>query len=214
MKYLTQVEPGQKVHLDKIDPSDTGKVEKKQGKAHLHDLGAELRELQELLYAANTHSVLIVLQSLDTGGKDGVISHVMSHVGVLGCHVVNFGVPSAREAAHDFLWRVHRATPMQGELSIFNRSHYEDVLVARVHELVAPKIWEARYEHINNFEKLLTDNRTIVLKFYLHISKEEQEKRLLAREQDSTKAWKLNVGDWQERSQWEDYRRAYEDALA
>lgn len=169
---------------------------------------------QELLYGAATESVLIVLQGTDTAGKDGTIKHVMSTINPIGCHAWSFKVPTAEELAHDFLWRIHQRTPPRGMMAIFNRSHYEDVLVARVHKLVPRAVWQKRYEAINDFEQMLTENGVIVLKFFLHISKEEQKQRLLGREQDTSKAWKLTVGDWREREHWDEYVAAYEDALA
>ncbi len=158
-------------------------------------------------------SVLIVLQGRDTSGKDGTIRHVTGPLNSQSCTVASFKVPTENELAHDFLWRVHVHTPPTGHIKIFNRSHYEDVLVARVHELAPREVWSARYEHINAFERLLADSSTIILKFYLHISKDEQEKRLLKRETDPVKAWKLSASDWKEREYWDDYTRAYEDAL-
>jgi len=169
---------------------------------------------QELLYGAATNSVLIVLQGTDTAGKDGAIKHVMSAINPIGCHAWSFKVPTAEELAHDFLWRIHQRTPPRGLMAIFSRSHYEDVLVARVHKLVPRAIWQKRYGTINDFEQMLTQNGVILLKFFLHISKDEQKQRLLAREEDTSKAWKLTVGDWREREHWDDYVAAYEDALA
>lgn len=177
-------------------------------------LEERLARQQELLYGAATHSVLIVLQGTDTAGKDGTIKHVMSAVNPLGCQVTSFKVPTADELAHDFLWRIHLRTPARGVMSIFNRSHYEDVLVARVRKLVPRGVWQDRYDAINAFERLLTNNGVILLKFFLHISKDEQKKRLLEREKDKSKSWKLSLGDWQDRAYWGDYITAYEDALA
>lgn len=182
--------------------------------AALPDLRTELADLQELLYAAGTHSVLVVLQGMDTSGKDGTIRNVMEPVNPIGVTVTPFKVPTKKELAHDFLWRVHRETPPLGMLGIFNRSHYEDVLIVRVHGLAPPAVWRKRYRHIVEFERVLTDSNTILLKFFLHISKAEQEERLLDREADVNKAWKLAVGDWKEREHWRDYIRAYEDALS
>ncbi len=173
----------------------------------------ELRELQALMYAAQETSVLVVLQGMDTAGKDGAIGHVMTGLNPQSCRVASFKVPTAIEAGHDFLWRIHQQTPQLGSLTIFNRSHYEDVLVTRVHQLVPPKVWKGRYSQIRNFEDLLVDNSTIILKFFIHISKDEQKERLLAREQDATKSWKLSVGDWHEREYWDKYQKAYQDAL-
>ena len=178
------------------------------------DLRTELADLQELLYAAGTHSVLVILQGMDTSGKDGTIRNVMEPVNPIGVTVTPFKVPTKKELSHDFLWRVHRETPPLGMVGIFNRSHYEDVLVVRVHGIVPPAVWRKRYRHIVEFERVLTDSNTILLKFFLHISKAEQEERLLEREADVQKAWKLAVGDWKEREHWRDYVRAYEDALS
>ena len=208
-----RVKPDQEIDLDKIDPRADGGFDKEAGLARLSELGAELSELTELLFAAGTHSLLVILQGRDTSGKDGSIRGILGRTNVQSTRVVPFKVPTPAEAAHDFLWRVHAHTPARGEIAIFNRSHYEDVLVVRVHNLVPESIWKARYEHINHFEKLLTDSKVIVVKAYLHISKKEQEERLREREADVKKAWKLNVGDWQEREFWDDYTRAYEAAL-
>lgn len=177
-------------------------------------LEARLAHQQELLFGAGSHSVLIVLQGMDTAGKDGTIKQVMSAINPTGCHVWSFKVPTADELAHDFLWRIHRRTPERGMMAIFNRSHYEDVLVPRVHKLAPRAVWQARYGEINAFEQMLTNSGVIVLKFFLHISKDEQKRRLLAREQEPNKSWKLAVGDWQERAFWSAYTAAYEDALA
>jgi PPK2 family polyphosphate:nucleotide phosphotransferase len=151
---------------------------------------------------------------MDTSGKDGTIRQVMSHINPLGCEVRSFKGPSLRDQAHDFLWRIHRVTPGRGMISIFNRSHYEDVLVVRVHNLVPEKVWSQRYDAINNFEHVLAQNDMIILKFYLHMSNEEQERRLLSRQKDKMDAWKLTAADWEEREYWNDYQAAYEDALS
>ncbi len=213
MSYAIKLDKEHKVDLDHYDPDDTGDIQKDPGKVGAAQLGEELCDLQQWLYAAQKHSVLIVLQGLDTAGKDGTISHVMSSVNPQGCDVASFKIPTPLEEAHDFLWRVHQKTPARGMMTIFNRSHYEDVLVTRVHGLIKKNIWEARYEEIKNFEKLLADNDTIIMKFFLHITKKEQEERLLAREKDEEKAWKLSPGDWEERQFWEKYTAAYEDTL-
>lgn len=213
MAYLQKLTGAQPLKLRDFDPEFDAGLDKETGEEKLKKLSAELTRQQELLYAAGTHSLLIVLQGRDTSGKDGTIKTVMGPLNSLGCQVASFKVPTAEELAHDFLWRIHQQTPGKGEITIFNRSHYEDVLVVRVHKLVADKVWRARYDHINAFEKLLADAGTIILKFYLHISKDEQEQRLLEREQDATKYWKLSAGDWKERTYWNDYTRAYEDAL-
>ncbi len=213
--YAVTLDKQQKITLSDYAPDDSGGkgVSKEASVNSLAKLGAELNSLQEWMYAAGTHSVLIVLQGLDTSGKDGTIAHVMSAMNPQGCDVASFKVPTPDEAAHDFLWRIHKQTPGKGTITIFNRSHYEDVLVTRVHKLVSDEVVQARYGLIRNFETLLTDENTIVLKFFLHISKDEQKARLLAREQDPEKAWKLSAGDWKERGFWDDYIAAYEDAL-
>lgn len=213
MPYAHKLTDAQPIKLRDFAPEQDAGFTRETGAEKLKALSDELTRLQELLYAANQHSVLIVLQGRDTSGKDGTIKAVMGPLNALGCNVASFKVPTEKELAHDFLWRVHQQTPGRGEITIFNRSHYEDVLVVRVHKLVADKVWRARYEQINAFEKLLADANTIILKFYLHISKREQEERLLAREQDAEKYWKLAAGDWREREHWQDYTRAYEDAL-
>lgn len=213
MAYLERIDGSKKIHLADFDPSEHANLNKEEGENASAKLLQELSELQELLYAASTHAVLIVLQGIDTAGKDGTIRHVFSSVSPQSCRVASFKVPTAEEAAHDFLWRIHKQTPQKGTIVIFNRSHYEDVLVVRVHKLVPEKIWRARYTQINAFEQLLADNNTIILKFLLHISKEEQEQRLRDREKDPIKAWKLSVTDWKERALWNDYQQAFEDAI-
>lgn len=213
MSYAHKITGTKPVKLRDFDPEFDAGLNKEAGEAKLEKLSAELTRLQELLYAAGQHSVLIVLQGRDTSGKDGTIKTVMGPLNSLGCQVASFKVPTAEELAHDFLWRIHQQTPGKGEITVFNRSHYEDVLVVRVHKIVPDKVWRSRYVHINDFEKLLAESNTIVLKFYLHISKQEQEQRLLEREQDSTKYWKLSAGDWKERQYWNAYTAAYEDAL-
>lgn len=211
--YTPTFKPGQRIALDKIDPDDTAGLERVEGERRLEELDRELAELQELLYAAGQHGVLLLLQGLDSSGKDGTIKRVLLEVNPAGCHIRAFKVPTAEELAHDFLWRVHREVPAKGQLGVFNRSHYEDVLVVRVHNLVPEAVWRKRYRQINDFERLLTETGTILIKCYLHISKAEQEERLLEREQDVTKAWKLSAGDWRERRSWDEYVAAYEDAL-
>ena len=211
--YATPGTRGKKVSLSKIDSAFSADLNKARGAEVLISLGEELNRLQELLYAASTHAVLVVLQGMDTSGKDGTIRHVMKWFNPQGCRVENFKVPTSEELAHDFLWRVHKVTPEHGQITVFNRSHYEDVLAARVLKLAPEKEWRKRYEKINEFEELLSENKTIIAKFFLHISKAEQEKRLLAREAAAEKSWKLSVGDWENRKLWSDYQRAYEDAL-
>jgi PPK2 family polyphosphate:nucleotide phosphotransferase len=213
MPYAQKITGEGPIRLRDFDPEFAAGLTREAGEAALDGLRDELTRLQELLYAASDHSVLIVLQGRDTSGKDGTIKTVMGPLNSLGCNVASFKVPTEKERARDFLWRVHAQTPGDGEITIFNRSHYEDVLVVRVHKLAPEPVWRARYDHINAFEKLLADSRTIVLKFYLHISKDEQEKRLHEREQDPAKYWKLSAGDWKERAYWNAYTRAYEDAI-
>ncbi|MBL8061655.1 MAG: polyphosphate kinase 2 family protein [Anaerolineales bacterium] len=212
-RYL--VEPGKKFKLSERNPEDTGDFEggKKEGLKAIVELNEKLQTLQELLYAEGRHKVLVVLQAMDTGGKDGVIRRVFDGVNPQGVKVAGFKVPTAEELAHDFLWRVHKVTPGNGEIVIFNRSHYEDVLVVRVHNYVPEAVWSKRYEQINEFEKILAENGTTILKFFLHISKDEQKERLQARLDDPTKHWKFSLGDLEERKLWDDYQAAYEEAL-
>lgn len=213
MSYTEAVKGGKPLRLAKVDPEEHAGLSKADALAKADRLGVEMGELHDLLFEAGTHGLLIVLQGRDTSGKDGMIRHLLRYVNAQSCRVAPFKVPTPEELAHDFLWRVHQHTPGHGSIAIFNRSHYEDVLVARVHKLVDEPIWKKRYDHINAFEANLADARTIIVKFYLHISKDEQEKRLLQREKETEKAWKLNVSDWQEREYWDDYTAAYEDAL-
>jgi PPK2 family polyphosphate:nucleotide phosphotransferase len=214
MPYAFKVPPGKKIKLKDYDPAHDAGLDKQQGQAEFAKLNAELDTLQEELYAAGKHAALMLLQGMDTSGKDGAIRHVLLNVNPQGCRVETFKVPTEEELAHDFLWRAHKVVPRKGILGVFNRSHYEDVLVVRVHKLVPKQVWKARYDQINDFERLLTSSGTIVMKFFLHISKDEQMERLLAREQEVEKAWKLSAGDWREREHWDDYQRAYEDALS
>jgi PPK2 family polyphosphate:nucleotide phosphotransferase len=213
MAYAHRLEGERRIKLDDFDPAEDAGLKREHAEKKTAELIEELIELQELLYAARRQSVLIILQGRDTSGKDGTIRHVAGPLNSQSCSVTSFKVPTEEELAHDFLWRIHVNTPRAGEIKIFNRSHYEDVLVARVHKLVPKDVWHPRYEHINAFERLLADSSTVILKFYLHISKEEQKERLLEREKDATKSWKLSVGDWKEREYWDDYTTAYEDAL-
>ncbi|MFY9555846.1 MAG: PPK2 family polyphosphate kinase [Blastocatellia bacterium] len=213
MGYAHRLEGERAIKLDDFDPDDDGGLKRDEGEKKTEKLIEELVELQELLYAVSAQSVLIILQGRDTSGKDGTISHVAGPLNSQSCSVASFKVPTEEERAHDFLWRVHSQTPGAGHIRIFNRSHYEDVLVVRVHQLAPEKIWRPRYEHINAFEKGLADSSTVILKFYLHISKEEQQRRLLEREKDPIKSWKLSVADWKEREYWDDYTSAYEEAL-
>jgi PPK2 family polyphosphate:nucleotide phosphotransferase len=216
MKGLKQfrVKPGRAVRLAEIDPAGTG------GFKHKEDAGEALRaniarmgELQTLLYAHNKYALLIVLQGMDASGKDGTIRHVMTGLNPQSCSVTSFKEPTPEELDHDFLWRIHRAVPRFGEIGIFNRSHYEDVLVVRVHDLVPRAVWRQRYDQIRAFEKNLTASHTVILKFFLHISRAEQRRRLEERLADPTKNWKIAPSDFSERKYWEDYQAAYEEAL-
>jgi PPK2 family polyphosphate:nucleotide phosphotransferase len=207
-------EAGAKVRLDDISAEPPDGMTREKAEKRFQSLSDELFELQDMMWGAKLHAVLVVLQGRDTAGKDGTIKHVVGSLNPRGVQVVSFGVPTAEEREHDFLWRVHRHAPRAGEFSIFNRSHYEDVLVVRVHELVPKKVWKARYRHIAEFEALLAEHNTIVLKYFLHITKKEQKKRLLEREEQPETAWKLNVDDWRERERWDEYTEAYEDAIS
>jgi len=209
-----QVAPGDKINLNDYDPDETfGLKNDETSQKMVQKLVARLADLQYLLYASKEYSLLIILQGMDCSGKDGTIRQVMSQVNPQGCRVTSFKAPSAQEAAHDFLWRIHPAVPDRGMIGIFNRSHYEDVLIVRVHKLVSESIWSARYKEINSFEKILTENNVRLLKFYLHISRQEQNKRFRQRLQDRTKWWKLSPADFQERNYWKSYIGAYEDML-
>jgi PPK2 family polyphosphate:nucleotide phosphotransferase len=207
------VEPGKAVMLADWDTAD--KLGFKKGdEAELAKSIERLDELQYLMYAEHRHALLIVLQGMDAAGKDGTIRHVMTGLNPQGCRVTAFKVPSDKEADHDFLWRVHDAVPRRGDIAIFNRSHYEDVLVARVRTLVPKELWSRRYQQINQFEALLKENGVTIVKFFLHVSKEEQKKRFEERIGDPTKQWKLAAGDFENRKYWDDYMAAYEDLLA
>jgi len=213
-QYL--VKPDTKIKLSNWDPNDTGdfKDGKKEGLAQLEKLNGKLETLQELLFAEHKHKVLIVLQAMDTGGKDGTIRHVFEGVNPAGVCVARFDVPTPEELDHDYLWRVHKEVPGKGEMVIFNRSHYEDVLVVRVHNIVPPEVWGKRFDQINEFERNLAENGTTILKFYLHIDLDEQKERLQARLDDPSKHWKFRLGDLAERKLWPDYMHAYEDVLS
>jgi PPK2 family polyphosphate:nucleotide phosphotransferase len=208
-----RIKPGQSVDLDDFDPDDTALLSKTEGAKKNPKIQERIGELQELLYAGHAHKVLIILQGMDTSGKDGTIRHVMSAVNPQGLRVVSFKKPTDEELDHDFLWRVHARVPGNGEMVLFNRSHYEDVLIVRVHNLVPATMWKQRYDQINDFERMLVESGTLILKFFLHISKDEQRKRLQARIEDRTKRWKFQHGDLEERKLWAQYRKAYEDAL-
>ena len=210
------VEPGTKIMLSEWDPNDKGDLKggKQEAQNALSSLTKKLEKLQELLYAEHKHKVLILLQGMDTSGKDGVISHVFEGVNPQGTRVANFKEPTDEELDHDFLWRIHKQVPAKGELVIFNRSHYEDVLIVRVHKLLPASEWKQRFDQINAFEKILVETGTTILKFYLHISEDEQKERLQARLDDPDKHWKFRKGDLDDRKLWDQYRQAYEDALS
>jgi PPK2 family polyphosphate:nucleotide phosphotransferase len=210
-----RVSPGTRVRLDEFDPRATAPYAAKANAARDFTRARKtIVRQQQHLWAEHRRSVLIVLQALDTGGKDGTIRHVFGHVNPLGCQVWSFKAPTQNELDHDFLWRYHAVTPPRGTIGIFNRSHYEDVLIVRVHNLVPHEAWRPRYELINQFEQLLIDTDTTILKFFLHISRAEQRERLLARRDDPRKAWKFSLSDVAERKYWDAYQAAYEDALS
>ena len=212
--YAFRVPARANVRLCELDPQANGGLSRDQAAAALAPRLTELSELQEQLFGAGQHALLVVLQGRDASGKDGVIRRVLSSFSPQGMQVTAFGVPTAEELAHDFLWREHRAVPRLHMVGVFNRSHYEGVLVERVHELVPKHVWERRYSQINAFEELLTAANTIVVKFFLHVSREEQLRRFRERERDPLKAWKVSAADWRERERWDDYEKAYEDALS
>jgi PPK2 family polyphosphate:nucleotide phosphotransferase len=209
------VTPGSKVRLKHFDPGDHGKHEShKKALPEIQKYVEKMEQLQYLMYAARKHSLLIVLQGLDAAGKDGVVRHILTGMNPAGCAAVGFKQPTPEELAHDFLWRVHPHVPTKGSVAIFNRSHYEDVLVVRVHQLVPEKVWSKRYDEINEFEKLIaTQNTTTILKFFLYISKEEQLARFAKRLDDPGRQWKISESDYKERDYWGDYIEAFEDVL-
>ncbi len=204
-----------RIQLKNFDPDDTSLAKDGQASAkkELKDLRKKLIQLQQILYAEGRQKVLIVLQAMDTGGKDGTIRSIFKGVNPQGVRVTSFKVPTELELSHDYLWRIHQKTPARGEIVIFNRSHYEDVLVVRVHELVPETVWKKRYQQINDFENLLVEEGTTILKFFLFISKEEQKQRFMERIQDPEKQWKFNPNDIEERKYWDAYMQAYQDVL-
>lgn len=209
-----RVEPGSKVQIKDLDPDAMPLCDDKaEGKQRSAELQERLGELQELMYAEHRQKVLVILQGMDTSGKDGTVRHVMSGMSPAGVRVTSFRKPTSEEIGHDFLWRVHAKTPADGEIAVFNRSHYEDVLVVRVHNLVSEKVWGKRYKQINEFERTLSASGTTILKFFLNISKAEQRKRLQERIDDPKKHWKFQHGDIEERKLWDDYMKAYTDML-
>lgn len=207
------VSPGHKIKLSRIDADDTGGSTKEKAQERFFQLRAKISELQQILSAEHKRSLLLVFQAMDTGGKDGAIKDLCAGLNPAGLHLTSFKAPSLEELDHDFLWRIHKAAPGKGIIGIWNRSHYEDVLVVRVHKLVPKKVWKARYDQINRFEQILSESGTTIVKFMLHISKDEQKERLQARLDRPDKWWKFNTGDLKERALWSDYQKAYEDAI-
>jgi len=215
MTQVIEIQPGTRVRLRDFYPGDTSLCEEKSAaRRKIERHVGRMAELQHILFADAGHALLIVLQGMDASGKDGVIRHVMSGLNPLGCRAVSYKAPTPEERAHDFLWRVHREVPALGWIGIFNRSHYEDVVAARVRRLVSPNVWRRRYEPINQFERLLADSGVTILKFFLHISKQEQKKRLEERLADPSHAWKVDPVDWQDRRRWNEFMAAYEEAIA
>lgn len=210
------VRPGSRVRLKASNPHSCGPFNctKAEAEEHLKKLTRELEDLQYLLFAEHKHKVLVVLQGIDTSGKDGVIRRVFGGVDPQGVHVASFKAPTQNELDHDYLWRVHKQAPGRGEIVLFNRSHYEDVLVVRVHDMVPPAVWRKRFAQINEFERMLSEEGTTILKFFLHISRDEQKKRLQNRLKDPSKNWKFDAGDLRERAHWKEYQTAYEDVLS
>jgi PPK2 family polyphosphate:nucleotide phosphotransferase len=214
LRAALRVRPGTRVKLAKVDPAATHGHTKESAAEELKAGLGRLTDLQDRLWAEGKKRILVVLQGIDAAGKDGTVRHVMGAFNPQGCLVTPFKVPSAEELAHDYLWRVHRRVPGNGEIGIFNRSHYEDVLIVRVHDLVPKRVWSRRYDQINAFERLLVEEGTTVLKFFLYIDRDEQRERLQARLDDPDKRWKFRLGDLEERKRWDDYIAAYEDALS
>lgn len=210
-----RIEPGSTFQMKDIDPSSKDGVKNREtGERKFAEISRRMVELQQVLYAENKHALLIVLQAMDTGGKDGTIRHIFGPLNPQGVRVHSFKAPTAEELGHDFLWRIHSRVPQKGMIGIFNRSHYEDVLIARVHNLAPKKVIEGRYEQINTFEKYLSDNRITILKFCLHISKEEQKERLQSRLDRPDKHWKFSSGDLVERKFWDEYQKAFGKAVS
>ena len=209
-----RVEPGTKVNLARFDPSGTYGHTKAESDKELAAGLVRLTGLQDRLWAEAKHPVLVVLQGIDAAGKDGTLGHVMSAFNPQGCPVTDFKIPSPLEISHDYLWRVHQHAPAKGEIGIFNRSHYEDVMVVRVHELVPKATWKRRYEQINHWEQMLVEEGTTVVKFFLVIDRDEQRQRLQDRYDDPTKRWKFKMGDLAERALWDNYTQAFEEALS
>jgi PPK2 family polyphosphate:nucleotide phosphotransferase len=214
LRSKLRVEPGRRIRLEQLDPGATHGVDKQAAIAGTAKQLERLTELQDRLWAEAKHSVLVVLQGIDAAGKDGTIKKVMEAFNPQGCPVSSFKVPSAEELAHDYLWRVHQRVPRKGEIGVFNRSHYEDVLVVRVHGFAPKTVWEKRYDQINEWEQMLTESGTTIVKFFLSIDRDEQRQRFQARYDDPTKRWKFSMGDLEERKLWDDYQAAFDDALS
>lgn len=216
-RKLYQVKPGDKLDLSKYDPSDISLFPDESKSTHeelFSSLTEELKELQKVLYAENKHRVLVVIQAMDTGGKDGCVKSVFATVDPQGVTVVPFKKPSERELSHDFLWRIHKRVPQNGQISIFNRSHYEDIIAVRVKDIYPEKVWEARHRHVVEFERMLAEEGTAIVKIFLNISKDEQKERLQARLDTPSKHWKFNPEDLADRARWEQFMSAYEDTLS
>jgi len=210
-----RIKPGVNIDLDTVHADFTpDDLDQGEARATFKILTKRLRDLQNLMYAEDKHSLLVVLQGRDAAGKDGTIRHVFGPMNPQGCRVTSFKVPSQIEASHDFLWRCHVSAPKRGMIRIFNRSHYEDVLVVRVHDLAPKEVWSKRFDHINAFERLLSDNGTLILKFYLHIDRAEQLDRFRKRIDNPMKNWKISGADYSERPYWDAYTEAFEDALS
>ena len=214
LRDALRVKPGTRIRLEKLDAGATFGHDKASSVEATARQMARLRDLQDRMWAEAKHSVLVVLQGIDAAGKDGTIAKVMEAFNPQGCPVSSFKVPSVEERAHDYLWRVHKRTPGKGEVGIFNRSHYEDVLVVRVHDLVPKRVWSKRYDQINDFERMLADSGTTIVKFFLTIDREEQRKRFQERYDDPTKRWKFSLGDLDERKLWDSYQAAFDEALS
>jgi PPK2 family polyphosphate:nucleotide phosphotransferase len=211
--YAPSTDGSRKIDLSKLDTDGTSHLRKEAGLDELETWGAEFAELANLLTYAGQHALLVVLQGRDASGKDGAIRKILDFSNIQNARVAPFKVPTEDERAHDFLWRVHAAAPRRGHIALFNRSHYEDVIAARVNELVPESVWKKRYAHINAFERLLADSEVIIIKFFLNVSREEEIQRLLDREKDPRTAWKLNPGDWRELPKWDAVTAAYQDAI-
>ena len=214
LRDVLRVKPKTQLNLSDHDPDDRHGWEKEAAKLATSERLVELSALQDRLWAEAKHPVLVVLQGIDASGKDGAVRHVMAAFNPMGCEVSSFKVPTPEEASHDFLWRIHKRVPAKGVIGVFNRSHYEEVLVVRVHDLVPREVWSTRYARIVDFEEMLVDTGTTIVKFFLHISKDEQRQRLQDRYDNPKKRWKFSLGDLEERKLWDKYTEAYEDALS